>query len=161
MADLTRRYPEAGHRVQHGAFLAIMGHVERSTPRSWWVTSERDPQAQYLVLEAHGTCTCQDFARHGTLSPCKHQFGVQVVQRLERAEVDREQARVDHLDDIGDIDQPIDLELTPAAYELLDTLGEPCEMAAVPTVGTCTRIPMTEGARALYRELYGDDPDAA
>lgn len=89
MADLSRAHPDAGARVQHGAFLALMGHAEASGPGAWWVTSERDGTTQYFVLPQYGTCTCQDFQRHGHLSPCKHRLCVEVLARLERLEVDR------------------------------------------------------------------------
>lgn len=89
MADLTRAYPEAGHRVAHGAFLAIMGHAETDTATGWWVTSERDGATQYFVLPQYGTCTCQDHARHGHLSPCKHRLAVETIARLERVEAER------------------------------------------------------------------------
>src|SRR3954447_1387042 len=102
MADLTRAYPEAGHRVQHGAFLAIMGHAESDTATGWWVTSERDGETQYFVLPQYGTCTCQDHQRHGSLSPCKHLLCVEILHRLERVETDAAQLA----------DAPITWELT-------------------------------------------------
>src|SRR4051794_33653334 len=88
MADLARVHPEAGHRVQHGAFLALMGHAESDTGTGWWVTSERDATTQSPVPPAHGPCTCQDYSRHGALSPCKHQLCVETIARLERVEAD-------------------------------------------------------------------------
>jgi hypothetical protein len=89
MADLTREHPEAGARVQHAAFHAIMGHAESDTGTGWWVASERDVRVQYLVLPAHQSCTCQDAARHGSLSPCKHLLCVETIARLERIEAGR------------------------------------------------------------------------
>jgi hypothetical protein len=89
LADLAERFPAAGPRLQHAAFIATFGRVERSTENSWWVGSERDPNAEYLVLEAQGTCTCQDWQRHGSLSPCKHQLSTLVVQAAEHLDAER------------------------------------------------------------------------
>jgi hypothetical protein len=158
MADLTRTYPEAGARVQHGAFLALMGHAESDTATGWWVTSERDGETQYFVLPQYGSCTCQDHARHGHLSPCKHRLCVETLARLERLTADREQA------DILDVDQPIDLELSPEAYELLDLLGEPCDVPALcpecGAVGLPTHVDHLCRA-CLCRELCEPEDPAA
>jgi len=79
VAELPPRYPEAGPRVQHGAFLALMGHAELSTPRAWWMTSERDATIQYLVLEDTGRAR----VRTGRA------LCVETLPRLERCESDR------------------------------------------------------------------------
>jgi hypothetical protein len=141
MADLTRAYPEAGARVQHGAFLALMGHAESDTGTGWWVTSERDGTTQYLVLPAYGTCTCQDYSRHGSLSPCKHLLCVETIARLERVE--------------ADAGAPIAWELTPEAEAALAALGEPCDTPR------WTPAPLTGAALTADRELYGEDPPPA
>src|SRR4051794_3936150 len=151
MADLTREHPEAGHRVQHGAFLALMGHAESDTATGWWVTNERDGEAQYFVLLQYGTCTCKDHQRHGHLSPCKHRLCVETLQRLERVETDREQRAA----------APIAWELTDAAYTALAALGEPCALAPLCSrCGAEAAIPSHVdhlGAACIRAELFGDD----
>ena len=154
LADLHTRYPEAGPRVEHGAFLALFGRCESDTATSWWVGSERDPHAEYFVLPAYGTCTCQDHARHGHLSPCKHRLAVELHQRCERSEAEA-----------LDPSAAIALELTDAAYVALDALGEVPDVA--PQCPRCHAEPRSPrhpdglGAACVTRELYGDDPDAA
>jgi hypothetical protein len=154
MADLSRTYPEAGARVQHGAFLAIMGHAESDTATGWWVTSERDGTTQYFVLPQYGTCTCQDHSRHGALSPCKHALCVETLQRLQRVETDREQAAT----------APIVWELSEAAYAALAALGEQPDLA--PPCPRCHAEPAIFdhidhlGPSCLADELFGTDPAA-
>jgi hypothetical protein len=112
-ADLRREHPQAGARVDHAAFLAIFRTVERGTsPSIWWVDSETDPTTSYLVTVTPRTrcCTCQDFARRGELTPCKHLLSVEIVQRLERAEAERLDPTL----------APIEYLLTPAALAALD-----------------------------------------
>jgi hypothetical protein len=148
MCELTREYPEAGARVEHGAFLALMGHAEPSGPGAYWVLSERDEATQYFVLPLYGTCTCQDHARHGTLSPCKHALAIEIVRRLERIEAEA-----------LDPTTPIGLELTDAAYAALDALGEVPGMP--PQCRRCGQEPMLRnyrdglGARCVSAELFG------
>lgn len=117
MAELIRAYPEAGHRVQHGAFLAVMGHAESDAALGWWVRSERDAETRYFVLPEYGTCTCQDHQRQGHMSPCKHAIAVEVLRRLERAEAERDEPTETLLDVAG---APIPFRLTPAALAALD-----------------------------------------
>jgi hypothetical protein len=150
MADLTREHPEAGHRVQHGAFLAIMGHADSDTRTGWWVASERDASVQYLVLPAHQSCTCQDAARHGSLSPCKHLLCVETIARLERLEADAG-TPID--------DEPCGYWLTDAALELLGELPD-----LTPQCPRCHAEPALLdhldhlGPRCLADELFGTDP---
>jgi hypothetical protein len=54
----------------------------------------------------------------------------------------------------ADLRAPLDL--WPA-----DLAGEPCEMPAVPVVGTITRVPLRPDLAAAVAELYGDGNDAA
>jgi hypothetical protein len=155
--QLRTEHPNAGARLDHASFIATFREVERGTsPSTWWVQSETDPNQTYMVT-AGQRCCCQDFARRGEQTWCKHLIAVAIVERAERLAVDREQADGDDLDDIGDVDQPIDWELTEAAYELLDTLGEPCAIEPARPVGTCTRIPMSATAQVLADELFGPD----
>jgi len=155
MADLTREHPEAGHRVQHGAFLALMGHAESDTATGWWVTSERDGTTQYFVLPQYGTCTCQDFQRHGSLSPCKHLLCVETIHRLERVEAERgTPAEVDAESD----DEPCGYWLTDDALALLGELPD-----LTPQCPRCLAEPAILshvdwlGTRCLSAELFGGD----
>jgi hypothetical protein len=110
VADLHRVHPEAGARVEHGAYLALFGRCESDTGTSWWVGSERDAHREYLVMPQHGTCTCQDHQRHGHLSPCKHRLCVEIFRRLERAEAEATDPTL----------APIAYLLTPTAIAALD-----------------------------------------
>jgi hypothetical protein len=140
MADLARAYPHAGARVDHAAFLLIARRVERSLGRGWWVGSELTPEAEYLVLPEPGICTCQDHARHGHLSPCKHRLAVELLQRCERLEAETtdptgENARCADCEDGGRESpegprrrcsncplMPVPFELTERAFTILATL---------------------------------------
>jgi hypothetical protein len=110
MADLQRAYPHAGARVDHAAFLVLARRVERGLGAGWWVGSELTPEAEYLVLPEQGTCTCQDHARHGALSPCKHRLAVELLQRCERLEAESTDPTL----------RPIAYALTPQALARLD-----------------------------------------
>ena len=96
-------------------------------------------------------CCCQDFARRGELTWCKHLLCVAIIERLERLEADREQLA----------DAPIDLELTPEAYAALDALGEPADLPL--QCHRCHAEPSLPshrdhlGAACIARELFGDD----
>jgi hypothetical protein len=186
LADLQREHPEAGHRVQHGAFMAIMNHVELAAGGGYWVTSERDHTTQYFVLPLYGTCTCQDHQRNGALTACKHLLACEIVRRLERLEADRDQAAdVDEdvpacplhgdeecdwgcpgpgLDPAAarypgerDPDAPGDYWLTDDALALLGELPD-----LTPQCPRChaepalLRHPDHLGAACVSRELYGD-----
>src|SRR3954453_5175200 len=88
VAALRTEYPQAGPRLDHAAFIATFRDVERgATPSTWWVQSETDPNQTYLVT-AGERCCCQDFARRGTLTPCKHLLAVELFQRAERIEAE-------------------------------------------------------------------------
>jgi len=154
VADLRREHPHAGPRLDHAAFIATFRDVERGTsPGLWWVGSETDPSQQYLVRA--GTCTCQDFARRGEQTPCKHLLSVEIIQRLERLELDRDPRA----------DTPIALELTDAAYALLASLGEPADLDL--QCASCHGEPALAahrdrlGVGCIARELYPDDDPAA
>lgn len=113
-AALHREHPQAGNRVDHAAFLACFREVERGTsPVLWWVPSETDPAQQYMVL-AGQHCTCQDCARRGALTPCKHLLAVAITQRLERLEAER----------LDPAFAPIAWELTGDALAALDALDD-------------------------------------
>jgi hypothetical protein len=89
-ADLTREYPAAGTRVEKAANIVLFRHLERSESGVWYVQSETDPDAEYIVIPGH-SCNCQDHTRHGELSPCKHQLGCLIAIRAERLEAERGQ----------------------------------------------------------------------
>src|SRR5438477_11183077 len=77
-------YPNSGARLDHAAFIATFREVERgANPGTWWVQSETDPNQTYLVTEGE-RCMCQDFARRGELTPCKHLLSVAILKRVER-----------------------------------------------------------------------------
>jgi predicted nucleic acid-binding Zn finger protein len=82
VVDLEAQYPAAGQRVQHAAMIMLFRRCEQGEGRGWWVQSERDDELEYMVLADQ--CTCQDYQRHGQLSPCKHQLSVKLAQRAER-----------------------------------------------------------------------------
>jgi hypothetical protein len=72
IADLAAQYPAAGPRVEHAAFILAFRQMERSASGTWYVESERERGVEYIVTG--GQCNCQDFQRHGDVSPCKHQL---------------------------------------------------------------------------------------
>jgi hypothetical protein len=148
--QLRAEHPNAGARLDHAAFIATFREVEQgANPGTWWVQSETDPAQQYMVT-AGQRCVCQDFARRGELTWCKHLISLAIVERAERLSVDRDQLAA----------LPIAWELTEAAYAALDQLGEVPDLEPQRPVGTCTRYgPRSETARAAYRELYDEDPD--
>jgi hypothetical protein len=89
---------------------------------------------------------------------------VAIHQRAERLEAERGTP----VEPLGcdceyrdEADAPIDWELTPEAEAALDALGEVPDLAPQRPIGTCQSLPMSEGAAAIYRELYGEDPDPA
>src|SRR4051812_24447315 len=110
LGQLRSDHPNGGARLDHAAFIATFREVERgANPGTWWVQSETDPGQTYLVTEGQ-SCVCQDFARRGALTPCKHLLCVAILQRAERLEAEA-------LDPTA----PIGWELTGAA---LAALGE-------------------------------------
>src|SRR5713226_5871911 len=109
--QLRTEYPQAGPRLDHAAFIATSRDVERGTsPGLWWVQSETDPNQTYMVT-AGERCVCQDFARRGELTPCKHLLAVELHQRAERFEAEA-----------LDPTPPLAWELTEAAVAALDAL---------------------------------------
>jgi hypothetical protein len=134
--------------VEKAVQLVLFRSIERGeSGRVWWVGSETTPDTTYSV--SHTSCSCRDWQVRG--GPCGHQFAVDILTRLERLTADRDQA------DCLDVDCPIDLELTPEAYELLDQFGEPCAIEPARPVGTITVLSMSATAQALADELYGPD----
>jgi hypothetical protein len=147
---LRLEHPNAGPRLDHAAFIATFREVERGTSAGvWWVQSESDPNQTYMVT-AGQRCVCQDFARRGELTWCKHLIAVAIVERAERLEAEA-------LDPTA----PIPFELTPAAYAALDALGEsvdlPAQCSRCHAEEASTRHPDHLGARCLSAELFGGD----
>src|SRR3954452_6383950 len=64
VADLAREYPNAGSRTEKAANIYLFRHLERSESGCWYIGSETDPDAEYIV--AGQSCTCQDHSRHGS-----------------------------------------------------------------------------------------------
>jgi hypothetical protein len=153
--QLRTEHPQAGPRLDHAAFIATIREVERGTSSGlWWVQSETDPNQTYMVI-AGERCCCQDFARRGALTPCKHLLAVELHQRAERLEAEA-----------LDPTPPLAWELTAAAIAALDALGEHPDLA--PQCSRCQSEPALPSHRAglgqacLRRELYGEDsPDVA
>jgi hypothetical protein len=84
VTDVRRAHPQAGTRLDHATFIVLCREVERGTsPGIWWVDSESDPTRSYMVI-AGKACVCQDFARRGALTPCKHLLAVEIFERAER-----------------------------------------------------------------------------
>jgi hypothetical protein len=106
VADLQREYPESGNRPEKAGQIFTYRPIERSPSGAWYVGSESDPDAEYIV--AGHSCTCQDYKRRA--QACKHLMSVVLYQRAERLEAEA---------DI-DADAPIDLWLTELALATLD-----------------------------------------
>jgi predicted nucleic acid-binding Zn finger protein len=117
VADLAREFPQAGQRVQHAAMIVLFRRCEQGEGRGWWVQSERDDEVEYIVLDDQ--CTCQDYQRHGHLSPCKHQLSVKLVQQAERLHAQAcDPTPTTELVDVAG--EPIPYSLTPQALAYLD-----------------------------------------
>jgi hypothetical protein len=149
--QLRTEHPNSGPRLDHAAFIATFREVERGTsPGLWWVQSETDPTQQYMVT-AGERCVCQDFARRGALTPCKHLLCVEIVERAERRETDRDQLA----------DLPICWEWTPEAEAALAALGETVDLARQCSRCHAEAAILTHidhlGADCLSAELFGDD----
>jgi len=112
------QYPAAGQRVQHSAMIVLFRRCEQGEGRGWWVQSEANDEQEYIVLD--GRCTCVDFARHGHLSPCKHQLSVKLAQRAERLHAEATDPTPAPAFEVDITGEPISYELTPQALAYLD-----------------------------------------
>jgi hypothetical protein len=149
VAQLRTEYPQAGPRLDHAAFIVTFRDVERGAGAGlWWVQSETDPNQTYMVT-AGERCVCQDFARRGELTPCKHLLAVELHQRAERLEAEAQ-----------DPTAPLAWELTEAAIAALDALGEHPDLA--PQCARCLAEPAVAGhvdrlgQACISRELFGE-----
>lgn len=115
--QLGTEHPNAGGRLDHAAFIATFREVERgANAGTWWVQSETDPNQTYLVTEGQ-RCVCQDFARRGALTPCKHLLCVAILKRAERLEAERGTPAETLIDVDG---EPIPYSITAEALAVLD-----------------------------------------
>jgi hypothetical protein len=172
--------PANADRIYRAAELVAAGHVERAlTPGLWLVRSGNPttPDACYRI--ANGLCDCPDTARVGAQN-CKHAVACGIYRANERADAEQADPTPEeatprcplHGDDECDwgcpgpsLDpQTVEVEPDPEARIELTGRGY---LALVPTaalppaIGGCTRLPMSARARALYNDIYGDDPSDA
>jgi hypothetical protein len=117
VADLERDYPAAGQRVQHAAYIVLFRRCEQGEGRGWWVQSERDDEAEYIVLD--GQCTCQDYQRHGQLSPCRASSASSWPCRPS-ASTRRPNDPTPAVELVDVAGEPIPYDLTPQALAYLD-----------------------------------------
>jgi hypothetical protein len=118
VVDVRRRYPQAGMRLDHATFIVLCREVERGTSAGiWWIQSESDPNQTYMAMVGRQSkyCCCQDFARRGALTPCKHLLAVEIFERAERRAAE-----------LGDpTTEPIPYEITAAGYALFASPAGP------------------------------------
>ena len=81
------RFPKERARIERGAALVALGHVEQVTPDTFAVRSQTDDAVTYTV--SAGTyadrsvgCTCVDSQRHPGQS-CKHEWAVDLLMVAE------------------------------------------------------------------------------
>src|SRR5919199_4870 len=84
LAEIEAAHPEYGQRPIHAAAIVVGRKIEAGeSGRAWYVGSESDPEAVYLVGYAAGfdlwSCSCKDYQqRGGTVGVCKHILSVQM-----------------------------------------------------------------------------------
>ena len=74
-------------RFEKAAFIVLLRQVKRIDENTYSVQSE-DGLMCYRV--SNGACECSDFRRHGIGHRCKHVLAVEFVERVSRADQEKD-----------------------------------------------------------------------
>jgi hypothetical protein len=149
MATLPQGATGDADRDRIDRAIDLVGTVERTfSPSVYLVRSASTPDAAYRV-QANG-CNCPDTPRERGAACCKHAYAVQLLNRLERAETDAEQAVI-----------TIHVEPEDEAIPYWPTAGEPCALPPqcrrCQAEPACPRHPDGLGKACITNELYGEE----
>jgi hypothetical protein len=130
LAEMQAAEPERGQRWVRAATIIALRSIEPTASGNYWVGSELDPDAEYIVcwlpdFDAWG-CNCKDFQQRG--GPCKHGLAVRLMLACEARERGPEPPPIPLPFTEDDPDAPIGYQLTAAAIAALDT-AEPAPAA--------------------------------
>jgi hypothetical protein len=130
LAEMATAEPERGQRWTRAATIVALRSIEPTAQGNYWVGSEMDPDAEYIVcylpaFDAWG-CNCKDFQQRG--GPCKHGLAVRLMLACEARERGPEPLPIPLPFTEDDPDAPISYELTAAAIAALNT-AEPLPAA--------------------------------
>jgi hypothetical protein len=126
LADIEAAHPEYGQRPIRAASIVVGRKIEMGeSGRAWYVQSETDTEADYLVGCASDfdlwTCGCKDHQqRGGTVGVCKHILAVQMLAECERRGRGPESSPIALPFPPLPVDEPIPYELTPLAIAALE-----------------------------------------
>jgi hypothetical protein len=121
LVEMQTAEPERGQRWVRAATIVALRHIEPTANGNYWVGSELDPDAEYIVcylpsFDAWG-CNCQDFQQRG--GPCKHGLAVRLMLACEERERGPEPPPLALPFTEDDPDAPIAYALTPRALAVV------------------------------------------